>query len=95
MLHHRFQLQYEIESLRKERDAALTLAANRQAEANTWKTRYEQLKPQLVGSAAQNKQLADAMRRELVRFVDSELATTCPVIRRWSDDVQVCLRRWC
>ena len=93
MLHPYFQLQHEVESLRKERDAALTLAATRQAEANTWRTRYEQLKPQLAESSAQNAQLVDAMRRELVRFVDSQPAATCPVTR-WSDSVQVCQRKW-
>ncbi|KAI0753478.1 hypothetical protein C8Q80DRAFT_1267870 [Daedaleopsis nitida] len=58
-------LHAEIATLRQELDDARCLAATRQAESDAWRTRYEQLKPQLSGAAAQAAQLLDTMRQQL------------------------------
>ena len=59
----------EATALQKERDDALALARMRQLEAVTWKTRYEQLKPQLSESAAMNSQFLGSIRQDLVQFI--------------------------
>nr|VWO99810.1 Fusaric acid biosynthesis protein 2 [Ganoderma boninense] len=69
------QLQVQIDALRKDRDDALALAATRQTEADSWKSRYEQLKPQLSQSAAMSLQLSDTIKEELVQFLSQR--STC------------------
>lgn len=63
------QLQTNINTLQKERGDALSLAATRQAEADTWKTRYEELKPQLAKSAATSSQILGTIKQELAQFI--------------------------
>ena len=61
-------LQSQIGSLRNELERAQSLSETHRAECNTWKTRYEDLKPQLTGSAAINTQLLDSLRELLEEF---------------------------
>ena len=61
-------LQSQIGSLRNELERAQSLSETHRAECNTWKTRYEDLKPQLTGSAAINTQLLDSLRELLEDF---------------------------
>ncbi|KAI1785264.1 hypothetical protein LXA43DRAFT_1117570 [Ganoderma leucocontextum] len=66
------ELEVKVNALRKERDDALALAVTRQAEADTWRTRYEELKPQLAESAAMSSQLLRTIRQELVEFIGQQ-----------------------
>ncbi|KAM5545054.1 hypothetical protein V8D89_001165 [Ganoderma adspersum] len=66
------QLRVKMDTLKKERDEALALAATRQAEADNWKIRYEELRPQLAESAAMSSQLLGTMKQELVQFLGAQ-----------------------
>lgn len=61
-------MQSTIDSLRKELSDARALASTLQAETDAWKTRYEELKPQLAGSAARETALLDSLRQDLVQI---------------------------
>ena len=61
-------LQAAIDSLNEDLIVAHALAAMRQAEADAWQTRYQELKPQLAGSAARETELLDNMRQGLVQI---------------------------
>ena len=69
------RLRNEVDALKKERDDALALAAARQAETNTWKIRYEQLKPQLAESAATNLQILGSIRQDFIQFIAQQPAS--------------------
>ena len=69
------RLRNEVDALKKERDDALALAAARQAETNTWKIRYEQLKPQLAESAATNLRILGSIRQDFVQFIAQQPAS--------------------
>ncbi|RDX47532.1 hypothetical protein OH76DRAFT_1484663 [Lentinus brumalis] len=58
-------LRAEVSRLRKELEDAQESTRSHQAEASTWRTRYEQLKPQLANSAAHTAQILEKMREEL------------------------------
>ena len=66
----------KIDTLQKERDDALALASMRQAEADTWKMRYEELKQQRVESSSMSSPLLSTMKQELVQFLGTRSA--CP-----------------
>ncbi|KAH9925938.1 uncharacterized protein BXZ73DRAFT_103104 [Epithele typhae] len=63
------KLQSDLEILRQEVQDMCALAAVHEADAKTWKTRYEELKPQLLASAAGNTAILDKMRDQLANFV--------------------------
>ena len=67
-------LRAEANALKKELAIARALAATRHAEVDTWRTRYEQLKPQLFGAAAQSSKLLDSMREELATLMPEDHA---------------------
>ncbi len=58
-------LRAEVSRLRKELEDAQKSTRDHQAEASTWQTRYEQLKPLLANSAAHTGQILEKMREEL------------------------------
>lgn len=71
-------LHAQVSALREELVDARSAAAARQAEVEVWRTRYEQLKPQLARVAAHAAQLCDNMRDELSDVMEEDHRGTTP-----------------
>ncbi|KAI0710324.1 hypothetical protein C8T65DRAFT_648570 [Cerioporus squamosus] len=69
------RMQGEVNRLRKELDDARNSARGHQAEATMWRTRYEQLKPQLTDAAAQTGKIIEKMRQELAAAAPHKSST--------------------
>ena len=59
-----------------ELDAALGQCKTHEAEASAWKTRYEQLKPQLSYSAAHHADMLEEMRQGLQKALTEQTSNT-------------------
>ncbi|RPD71998.1 hypothetical protein L226DRAFT_573371 [Lentinus tigrinus ALCF2SS1-7] len=68
-------LRDEMNRLREELNDARETAKRHENEAATWRTRYEQLKPQLINSAAHAAQLMETMREDWTASMPQDTPT--------------------